>query len=194
MRNMILNTVLALFFALIFPELRTAHSGPENAPLGVSSLDWGPVQARALSRVRAAWPGPFSVEVIGVRDGDTVDIMFREGPCGRGPCVGQVLGLRLLGVDAPEIHACRSSRSHASCAACPAELALANRAKGLTEDLTQSSVARVANARLDKYAGRIVGDLQVLRAGRWLSVSDELLRQKLAVSYDGGRKTKPWCR
>lgn len=173
-------------------ELRRGTGG-EAPATGVSSLNFPGLAARELRR----WPGPFRVEVLEVLDGDTVEVRFAEGPCGRGPCAGQVLAVRLLDIDAPEAHLCRSrdrARSGGqSCAACDAEHRLGRQALAFTRDLVEGRAARVSAGRPDKYHGRVVADLQVLMDGAWISVGHALLHHDLAVPYDGRRKSKPWC-
>lgn len=187
------------------PELRqaTGETTPDGGfSWGVSSLDFpafGFPLAHAASPRRA--PGPFRVEVLDVLDGDTVEVRFMEGPCGRLPCVGQQAAIRILNIDAPEAHACRSrSRARsggASCAACPAELALGKRALAFTRDLVEGKghppAARALNVRPDKYHGRVVAGLEVLQDGAWVSVGDALIEAGLAVPYAGRAKSKPWC-
>jgi endonuclease YncB( thermonuclease family) len=176
-------------------ELRR-ETGGGPAAWGVSSLTVPGAAARETRR----WPGPFSVDIVAVLDGDTVEVRFRDGPCGRGPCPGQVMSVRLLDIDAPEAHRCgaRGARSGGqSCAACDAEHRLGRQALAFTRDLVegkgQPRPARVVAGRPDKYAGRIVAALEVLDAGRWRSVGAALIEAGLAVPYDGRAKQKPWC-
>jgi endonuclease YncB( thermonuclease family) len=180
--------------ALIGPHLALRQGDLAGAPLwGASSLDF-PGAVAAPSR-RAL--GPFRVEVLAVLDGDTVEVRFMEGPCGRLPCVGQEASIRILNVDAPEAHRCRSrslARSGgASCAACEAEHELGQQALAFTRDLVKGRAARTLNVRPDKYAGRVVADLEVLKDGRWVPVGATLIEAGFAVPYDGRRKNKPWC-
>jgi endonuclease YncB( thermonuclease family) len=198
MRLLLLLILMAL---LPSPELRRPAGG--EAPWGVSSLAVTGLAfpgAQAASPRRA--PGPFAVEVLEALDGDTVEVRFREGPCGRLPCIGQEAALRILNIDAPEAHACRSRSSArsggASCASCPAEHALGRQALAFTRDLVegkghQPPAARALNVRPDKFNGRVVAELQVLKDGAWVSVGDALLAAGLAVPYAGRAKSKPWC-
>jgi micrococcal nuclease len=169
---------------------------PSPVTWGVSSLNLIP-PAQAASRSR--WPGPFEVKVLDIKDGDTVDVQFGDGPCGRGPCAGAEVLIRILGVDAPEAHRCRAGKrgqaasGGKSCAACDAEHQLGRRALAFTRDLVEGRPARASLMRPDKYGGRVVAKLEVLKDGAWLSVADALLSEELAIAYDGGAKTKPWC-
>ena len=179
-------------FAFLFLGLQGSRPGGLGvwSPLSGSSLT---ASAHAAERpVRAPWPGPFRVEQIYVRDGDTVDVSFKEGPCGAGPCVGQELAIRLAGVDAAELKMCGRTITP-SCAACPAEVAAGRMARNQLIYWLNGAALRVANIRPDKYSGRVIGDLQVLRDGVWQSTSQMLLASGHAVLYSGGKKTKPWC-
>jgi endonuclease YncB( thermonuclease family) len=149
---------------------------------------------------KARWPGPFPVEVLAARDGDTVDVRFVDGPCGRAPCPGQEVLVRILGIDAPEVHRCgqgrmgqRASGGH-SCAACDAEWRLGKQALDELGRLLKGRAARVSQISPDKYAGRVLGRLEVFADGGWRAVADHLKEKGLAVAYGGGRKTKPWCK
>ena len=178
---------LALFILLF--ELRVGGRGEPS--LGVSFVELGPASAVARE-AGPVWPGPFRVKMISVRDGDTVDVRFEEGPCGRGPCRRQILAVRVLGVDTPESRPCQGM-IHGGCAACDDELRLGLQAKRFTAAFVDRAPLRVAALRPDKYNGRIVGDLQALHGGRWHSLGPALTHAGLAVPYDGGRKSKPWC-
>lgn len=148
-------------------------------------------------RLSRSWPGPFPVEIIAVQDGDTV-VVEVPGFCPFG-CVedtagSKVISVRILGIDAPEVHNCRTSQSN-SCAICPAEHALAIKARAEMERLlTAPANVRLVNVRPDKYRGRIDGDLEVAIDGQWFSTAAAMLKSGLAVPYDGGRKSKPWCK
>lgn len=153
------------------------------------------LSAEAAPRGHA--PGPFRVDVLSVLDGDTVEVRFAEGPCGRLPCIGQEVAIRILNIDAPEAHRCRSSSLARSggrnCAACDAEHDLGQQALTFTRDLVKGRAARTLNVRPDKYHGRVVADLEVLKDGGWISVGAELVRSGLAVPYNGRTKLKTWC-
>lgn len=154
-----------------------------------------PVRGIASDR-HIRWPGPYTVTIAAVLDGDSV-VVELDGDCPFGCREGasgkEIITLRLAGIDAPEIHTCRGE-ARSSCAACPQEMALARQAKTAIKDMTHGvDAARIAALSPDKYSGRVIGDLQVRRGDIWLSIADELLKGKMAVPYDGGRKSKPWC-
>lgn len=148
------------------------------------------------SAPRAVWPGPHGVTILSVEDGDTVKVQVRgRCPFGCEDINGRqnVIAIRLSGIDAPEIHACKT-KINKSCAACANELALAKKVKERVQSLISvPAAARVVNLSPDKYRGRVVGDLQVFRSGTWRSISAVLLEERLVISYEGKTKLKPWC-
>jgi endonuclease YncB( thermonuclease family) len=158
-----------------------------------------PVQAMPKG---VSWPGPFRVQVIAVKDGDTVEVLFREGPCSAGglgaPCPGSVLALRIRGIDTPEKKLCQK-RSNQSCAACPEEAELGKRATAFANaELTGRLAARVTNLGRDPYFGRIVGTIEILKDGRFQNYADLIIAAGLAQPYDPSgsgsyAKLKGWC-
>lgn len=195
-------TAVFILFGLSGPfELRRVFHPAEVLMMpagvwGVSSLNLIP-PAQAAPR-GSRWPGPFPVDVLEVKDGDTIDVRFRDGPCGRGPCPGAEMLIRVLGIDAPEAHRCstkiKAASGGLSCAACPEEYALGRQALAFTKRFaSEGDAARVSDIRPDKYGGRVVATFEVFRGGAWQSLGAALLTANLAVAYDGGKKTKPWC-
>lgn len=183
----------AALFTIALPELRADASSAEVPFWGVSSL----TAPAAMAATRAKWPGPFPVEVLSVKDGDTLEVRFTDGLCGKAPCPRQILAVRVLGIDAPEAHRCGKKlwgrSAGMSCAACPAEYALGQQARDFTTGYIRDHPVRVAGVRPDKYGGRIVAGVEVFRGGEWRSLGGALLGARLAVEYDGGRKSKIWC-
>lgn len=108
-------------------------------------------------------------------DGDTVTVNLPSVH----PLLGKEIGIRLKGIDTPEI------RGKNQC-----EKDKAKEAKKFVKDaLTSASRIFLRDAHRGKYF-RLVGDLVV--DGK--SLSKRLLDANLAVPYDGG--TKPnvdWC-
>jgi endonuclease YncB( thermonuclease family) len=150
----------------------------------------------AFGAQRAVWSGPHGVTVLSIEDGDTVKVQVRgRCPFGCEDINGRqnVIAIRLSGIDAPEIHTCKTKINN-SCAACVNELVLAKKAKERVQSLISAPAAvRVVNLSPDKYRGRVVGDLQVFRSGKWRSISALLLEERLVISYEGKTKLKPWC-
>ena len=113
-----------------------------------------------------------NVKVDSVYDGDTFTITIPKWP----KLAGEKIGIRVLGVDTPEMHG-----------ACPEEIALAHKAKEFTVAFLNSGPITLKNTGRDKYF-RIDADVYV----NGKSLSQELIVAKLGYSYDGGTKSK-WC-
>lgn len=110
-------------------------------------------------------------EVTSIYDGDT----FRCNLQGYPPIAGERIGIRINGIDTPEM---RDSR--------PAIKALARKAKQHTvQCLREGKQIVLRNMRRGKYF-RIVADVYV--DGR--NLGQELIAAGLAKSYDGGKKPK----
>ena len=113
-------------------------------------------------------------EVTSIYDGDT----FRANIPGYPPIVGQRMGIRINGVDTPEMRG-----------KCEQERLLARKAKQYTvTKLRNAKTIELLNMQRGKYF-RIVAD--VYADGQ--SVGEGLVREGLAVVYDGGKKVKDWC-
>lgn len=87
---------------------------------------------------------------------------------------------RLIGIDTPE-----STPQHSKC---PKEMELGLKAKQFTNDFVKDTV-EVVYVGLDKYGRFLVH----ITKGK-LNLSDELVKNGLAVYYDGGTKIKDWCK
>lgn len=113
------------------------------------------------------------VTVLRVYDGDTLFVDIPNVP----EVFGKNIGVRIAGVDAPEIRGrCESER----------------RAAAEARDFVESSVREAArvdltNVRRDKYF-RILAD--VVADG--VNISEALLARGYAYAYDGGTKAS-WC-
>jgi len=113
-------------------------------------------------------------EVTSIYDGDT----FRANIPGYPPIVGQRMGIRINGVDTPEMRG-----------KCDQEKMLARKAKQYTVTMLRNAkTIELRNMQRGKYF-RIVAD--VYADGQ--SVGEGLVREGLAVVYDGGKKVKDWC-
>jgi len=89
------------------------------------------------------------------------------------------ISVRIAGIDTPEI---RGSK-------CAKEKKLALKAKKELNNALQSARhIKLKNVQKGKYF-RLLAD--VLVDGE--SVSKILMKKKLAIAYDGGTKTNPWC-
>jgi micrococcal nuclease len=87
---------------------------------------------------------------------------------------------RLAGVDTPE--------SFKQVAKCQKEIELGLKAKEFVKDFTKGEV-NIVYLELDKYGRYLVN---VSKNGK--DLAEELVKNGLAVFYDGGTKTKDWCK
>jgi endonuclease YncB( thermonuclease family) len=115
------------------------------------------------------------VRVVSVYDADTIFVDLPEIH----PLFGRRIGIRVAGIDAPEL------RTRNSC-----EKNRALQAKSLVQRLVnQANRIDIINVQRDKYF-RVLGT--VLIDGQ--SLSEELLSRQLAYPYTGGRKQRVnWC-
>ena len=107
-------------------------------------------------------------------DGDTITVDIK----GQHPLFGDDISVRIAGIDTPEIRG-----------KCSQEKELAYEAKKVVSDLLKGTrTITLKNVRRGKYF-RIVADVY---AGR-KNVADILVKEGLAVRYDGGTKSYNWC-
>lgn len=112
-------------------------------------------------------------KITSIYDGDT----FRANIKGYPRIVGYRMSVRILGIDTPEKRA-----------KCEKEKKLALAAKKLTVSLLKGAEhIELKNVKRGKYF-RILADVYV----DGISVADELIKNDLAVKYDGGTKID-WC-
>ncbi len=114
-------------------------------------------------------------EVTSIYDGDT----FRVNLEGYPEIIGNRIGIRINGIDTPEMRA-----------QCQKEKILARRAKQfVVAQLRGARKVELQNMKRGKYF-RIVADVYV--DGK--DLGSMLVDSALAVPYDGGHKAKDWCR
>ncbi len=130
------------------------------------------LQAESLSKLEF---GDVVVsEVTSIYDGDT----FRVNLAGYPKLIGYRIGIRVNGIDTPEMRG-----------KCAQEKALAREAKQVTvAALRAAKKIELKNMKRGKYF-RIVADVYV--DGKNLGAL--LIAKNLAVMYDGGHKAKDWC-
>ena len=108
-----------------------------------------------------------------VIDGDTIETGYQ-------PIPGlSSLKLRIAGIDTPELRG-----------KCPKERELARQARDEVIRMTEGRRVYITFADWDKYGGRVVGSAFVDET----SIAERLVADGLAVPYDGGAKTKDWCK
>ena len=113
-------------------------------------------------------------EVTSIYDGDTFRANIPDYP----PIIGQHIGIRINGIDTPEMRG-----------KCEQEKVLARKAKQYTVTMLRNAkTIELRNMQRGKYF-RVVAD--VYADGQ--SVGEGLVREGLAVVYDGGKKVKDWC-
>jgi len=113
-------------------------------------------------------------EILRVIDGDTIEI--------KNECFPKELKLsvRVLKIDTPE----KGSRVK-----CEKEAKLAEKASKFTKQfIGKNKTATFRNIQWDKYGGRLLADVEI----NGKSLSDELIKNGLARSYDGKKKGS-WC-
>jgi micrococcal nuclease len=119
--------------------------------------------AAAIGALLAAAPPATSQSTLRVIDGDTIAV--------RGTTI------RIMGLDAPELHG-----------ACPAEVALAHRARARLQALLAGPYSIERHGR-DRY-GRA---LARVRDGQGRDVAAVLVSEGLARAYDGRGPRGGWC-
>ena len=113
-------------------------------------------------------------KVISVYDGDTFRVDIASLP----PIVGKNIAIRVSGVDTPEIRG-----------KCQYEKNLALEARDFVRGkLANAKEIKLTNLQRGKYF-RVVANVLV----DGVSLEQELLDNKLAYSYDGGKKLS-WCK
>lgn len=114
-------------------------------------------------------------EVTSIYDGDT----FRANIKGLHSLIGERIGIRVAGIDTPEMRG-----------KCKAEKALAQKAKQQTVSILRAAKnIELRNVKRGKYF-RIVAD--VYADGK--NLTSELIKRGLGVPYHGGTKAKNWCK
>jgi endonuclease YncB( thermonuclease family) len=129
----------------------------------------GSPRVAAAERLR----GPIPADVVAVIDGDTLAVRAHIW-------LGQVVAthVRLLGIDAPELH------GH-----CPRERQAARRAREALSQRIRGGAVTLEDLRPDKYGGRI---LARVRDAHGTDLGAALLSARLVANYAGGRRAD-WC-
>ena len=123
---------------------------------------------------KQTYPNIIIDKVTSIYDGDTFRVNIDSYPI----IIGQKMAIRVNGIDTPELRT-----------KCKKEKLLARKAKKLTvSTLRGAKTIELRNLQRGKYF-RIVADVYVDDK----SLGDILIRNNLAVKYDGGTKVKNWC-
>jgi len=131
------------------------------------------LQAQSLKDIK--YPNAVVEEVTSIYDGDTFRANIKDYP----PIVGHRMAIRVKGIDTPEIRG-----------KCEIEKVLARKAKQQTVMMLRGAkTIELHNISRGKYF-RLVADVYV----DGVSLAEILIDSKLAVQYDGGTKTKDWCK
>jgi len=117
------------------------------------------------------WPGPETATVIRVIDGDTIDVLTVNGTHER---------VRLLGVDAPELHG----------PMCHEELTKAKRAREVVVEMVYRRTVIITEIR--KLRDKYDRTLARVHASGGEDLSSILIEAGLAREYSG-KKRQPWC-
>ena len=110
-----------------------------------------------------------------VIDGDTVEILKPTPPADMVQTKH-----RLSGIDTPE--------SFKQVAKCQKEIDLGNKAREFVSNFVKDGV-EIEYIGLDKYGRYLVHIYK-----NDVNLGDELVKNGLAIYYDGGTKTKDWCK
>ena len=114
-------------------------------------------------------------QITSVYDGDTFRVNINSYP----PIIGERMAIRVSGVDTPELRG-----------KCTQEKTLAREAKQFTvSKLRSAKVIELRNLQRGKYF-RIVADVYVDSD----NLANMLIKNNLGVPYNGGTKTKDWCK
>lgn len=131
------------------------------------------VQKAVITQI--AGPDRTAAMVTYIFDGDTIaaEVLLKND-------VKISVRVRLLGIDAPEIHG-----------ECNSEIIAANKAKDrLAELLPLGSIVYLSSIKDDKYLGRIDAYIKDAKGN---DISSIMLKEKLARKYDGGKRGG-WCK
>jgi len=126
---------------------------------------------------RGEFAGPFQAELVRVIDGDTFEARVRIW-------FGQEITtlVRIRGIDAPELKA-----------KCGSEASKAQAARSLLQELLSGGRFRLWQIGLDKYAGRVLARVEVVKDPSLADdVAELMLASAAARPYAGGPR-QSWC-
>lgn len=172
----------SLAAAVALPAPAGCHA-PLAANRTASSYGLPPLSVRAGRR--AHYGSILDVTYLQTLDGDTLTVSLpgllrpseRHGEHAAF-VLAERLSIRVRGIDCPELRA-----------RCPEERRLAERAQRRVQGvMSRARLIHLHRVKPDKYA-RLLAEVEV----DGVDLGSLLLREGLAVAYDGGTKTNPWC-
>jgi micrococcal nuclease len=135
----------------------------------IAGFDWSDVSYKTTEVFRPVFS---KAKVVKVYDGDTITVatplQFTGSPVYR-------FSVRIRGIDCPEIRTKDAD-----------EKVCGQKAKKIMLDQVMNKVVDVSNIDYDKY-GRILADVSI----DGVNVTEALIKQNLAVVYNGGKKNSP---
>jgi len=114
--------------------------------------------------------------VVKCYDGDTITVATRL-PYETSPLYR--FSVRVLGIDCPEIRT-----------KCKDEKQCAKMAKAHLKQLIMNQKVKLNVQGTDKY-GRVLADVEVFKDDQSINIAEEMIKNRYAVAYAGGKKTPP---
>ena len=114
--------------------------------------------------------------VVKCYDGDTITVATRL-PYETSPLYR--FSVRVLGIDCPEIRT-----------KCKDEKQCAKMAKAHLKELIMNQKVILNVHGLDKY-GRVLADVELFKDDQSINIAEEMIKNRYAVAYAGGKKTPP---
>ena len=114
--------------------------------------------------------------VVKCYDGDSITVASRL-PYDSSPLYR--FSVRVLGIDCPEIRT-----------KCKDEKQCAKMAKAHLKQLIMNQKVKLDVHGTDKY-GRVLADVEVFKDDQSINIAEEMIKNRYAVAYAGGKKTPP---
>lgn len=129
---------------------------------------------------------PLLLPIVSIYDGDTIKT---ELPL---PAPLNKMSIRIRHIDTPEMPAASyATTGKLGRAQCVQEALRALASKQIVSSLAgEYQLMTITNYEYGKYGGRIVGDVKIGN----VDIATHLIENGYAVKYEGGTKTKDWCK
>ena len=114
--------------------------------------------------------------VVKCYDGDSITVASRL-PYDASPLYR--FSVRVPGIDCPEIRT-----------KCKDEKQCAKMAKAFLKELIMNQKVKLNVHGLDKY-GRVLADVELFKDDQSINIAEEMIKNRYAVAYAGGKKTPP---